>query len=126
MALGMKKIKQRIDANPAAAAFLALPWRQRARLAGRLVRDSRVHPAARIGFPILILYLLSPIDLIPDFIPVLGYVDDLLILLLALWAFSKLVPQEIVLGHARDLGYRPGGDRRDSMHKSNHQIGEPE
>lgn len=121
MAFGMKKIKQRIDANPAAAAFLALPWRRRARLAGRLVRDRRVHPLARIGFPLLILYLLSPIDLIPDFIPVLGYVDDLLILLLALCVFAKLVPQEIVLGHARELGYEP-----ESNDEPNHQIGELE
>ncbi len=122
----MKKIKQRVDANPAAAAFLALSWRKRARLAGRLVRDSRVHPAARIGFPILVLYLLSPIDLIPDFIPILGYVDDLLILLLALWVFSRLVPQEIVLGHARDLGYQPGGDQPEPVDTPNHQIGAPE
>ena len=126
MALGMKKIRRRIDANPAAAAFLGLPWRQRARLAGRLVRDSRVHPAARVGFPILILYLLSPIDLIPDFIPVLGYVGDLLILLLALWAFSKLVPQEIVPGHARDPGFRPGTNQPEAIDKPSHQIGEPE
>ena len=117
----INKIKRRIDANPAAAAFLGLPWRKRARLAGRLVRDRRVHLVARIGFPLLILYLLSPIDLIPDFIPVLGYIDDLLILLLALWVFSKLVPQEIVLGHARALGYEP-----ESNDSPNHQIGEPE
>lgn len=122
MAFGMDKIKRRLNANPAAAAFLALPWRKRARLACLLVRDRRVHPAARIGFPILILYLLSPIDLIPDFIPVLGYVDDLLILLLALWAFSKLVPPEIVLGHARDLGYEPNSPDPDSA--TNHEIGE--
>ena len=107
MALGIDDLKRRINANPAAAAFLALPWRKRAQLAGRLVRDGRVHPVARVGFPILVLYLLSPIDLIPDFIPVLGYLDDLLVLLLALWAFSKLVPEEIVLGHARVLGYEP-------------------
>lgn len=123
MAFGMDKIKRRIDANPAAAAFLALPWRKRAQLACRLVRDSRVHPVARIGFPILVLYLLSPIDLIPDFIPVLGYVDDLLILLLALWAFSKLVPPEIVLGHARDLGYEPNPPNPSTA--ANHEIGEP-
>ena len=110
----MKKIKERIDANPAAAAILALPWRQRGRLACRLVRDNRVHPVVRIGFPVLVLYLLSPIDLIPDFIPVLGYLDDLLVLLLALWAFSKLVPQEIVLEHASRLRdeFGPGENAR--------------
>ena len=40
-------------------------------------------------------YALSPIDLIPDFIPVLGYLDDLLILPFLIWLSVKLVPKEI-------------------------------
>lgn len=40
-------------------------------------------------------YALSPIDLIPDFIPVLGYLDDLLILPFLIWFSVKLVPEEI-------------------------------
>lgn len=41
-------------------------------------------------------YALSPIDLIPDFIPVLGYLDDLVILPLGIWAVVKLIPPEVM------------------------------
>ena len=40
-------------------------------------------------------YFLSPIDLIPDFIPVLGYLDDLIIVPLGLLLVLRLVPQEV-------------------------------
>jgi len=41
-------------------------------------------------------YALSPIDLIPDFIPVLGYLDDMLILPFAVWLTIKLIPSEVL------------------------------
>jgi uncharacterized membrane protein YkvA (DUF1232 family) len=41
-------------------------------------------------------YALSPIDLIPDFVPVLGYVDDLLILPLAIWLTVQLIPEPVM------------------------------
>lgn len=41
-------------------------------------------------------YALSPIDLIPDFIPVLGYVDDLIIVPLGVWLVLSLIPKEIM------------------------------
>ena len=41
-------------------------------------------------------YALSPIDLIPDFIPVVGYVDDLIIVPLGIWLVVWLVPKEIM------------------------------
>jgi len=44
-------------------------------------------------------YALSPIDLIPDFIPVLGYLDDLLIVPLGIMAAVKLIPPDVM----RDL-----------------------
>jgi len=51
---------------------------------------------ARIVAGITVGYALSPIDVIPDFIPVLGYLDDIIILpLLAAWAI-KLIPKEIM------------------------------
>jgi uncharacterized membrane protein YkvA (DUF1232 family) len=50
----------------------------------------------------VIAYALSPIDLIPDFIPVLGYVDDLLIVPLGIWLVIKLIPPEIWLKHRAD------------------------
>lgn len=41
-------------------------------------------------------YALSPIDLIPDFIPVLGLLDDLLLVPLGLWLAIRLVPEEVM------------------------------
>jgi uncharacterized membrane protein YkvA (DUF1232 family) len=44
----------------------------------------------------LVGYALSPIDLIPDFIPVLGYLDDLVIVPLGVWLVLKLVPEDVM------------------------------
>ncbi|MEQ1954331.1 YkvA family protein [Mesorhizobium sp. CN2-181] len=44
-------------------------------------------------------YALSPIDLIPDFIPVLGYLDDLIILPLGIVAVVKMIPPEVMAEH---------------------------
>lgn len=44
---------------------------------------------------VTVAYALSPIDLIPDFIPVLGYLDDLLILPVGIWIAIRLIPDEI-------------------------------
>jgi uncharacterized membrane protein YkvA (DUF1232 family) len=41
-------------------------------------------------------YALSPIDLIPDFIPILGYVDDLIIVPLGIWLVLSLIPEEVM------------------------------
>lgn len=51
---------------------------------------------AKILVILTIGYALSPIDLIPDFIPVLGYLDDVIILPLMIVVTIKLVPKEIV------------------------------
>nr|CAC86786.1 hypothetical protein [Pseudomonas putida] len=45
---------------------------------------------------IVIAYALSPIDLIPDFIPVLGYLDDVILLPLAIWLVIKLMPDHVL------------------------------
>ncbi|MDR2792148.1 MAG: DUF1232 domain-containing protein [Treponema sp.] len=62
--------------------------------------------AARIIIIITIGYALSPIDLIPDFIPILGYLDDLIILPLLIYISLKLIPKEIMEGcreQAKDI-----------------------
>lgn len=63
-------------------------------------RDKRTPRAVRLLALLVAAYALSPIDLIPDFVPVLGYLDDLLLLPLGLWLVIRLLPPE-VLAEAR-------------------------
>jgi hypothetical protein len=48
------------------------------RLTDRLARDKTLGPAVRVRLDRLLAYLASPIDLIPDFIPVIGFADDVI------------------------------------------------
>jgi uncharacterized membrane protein YkvA (DUF1232 family) len=54
-----------------------------------------------------LLYALSPIDLIPDFIPVLGLLDDLLLLPLAIYLTIKLLPEKLWLEHKLKAEKKP-------------------
>lgn len=58
-------------------------------------RDSRTPIAAKCLIVIVVAYALSPIDLIPDFIPVLGYIDDLILLPLGIYVSIKLIPNHL-------------------------------
>ena len=84
-------------------AVLDLPWRGRARLVWRLMRSPRVPLPAKVILPALVLYLMCPIDVVPDFIPVLGHLDDVLVIILAFWAFARLAPPGIVSEEAEKL-----------------------
>jgi uncharacterized membrane protein YkvA (DUF1232 family) len=59
-------------------------------------RDPRVPFFAKVVLILTVAYAFSPIDLIPDFIPVLGYLDDLILLPLGIWLSLKLLPAEVV------------------------------
>jgi putative acetyltransferase len=61
-----------------------------------VARDPRTPWYAKLLVGGVVAYALSPIDLIPDFIPVIGYLDDLLIVPLGIWASVKLVPPEVM------------------------------
>ncbi|MBM3598039.1 MAG: DUF1232 domain-containing protein [Alphaproteobacteria bacterium] len=62
-------------------------------------RDSRVPWPVKALALAVAAYAISPIDLIPDFVPVLGYLDDLLIVPLGLWLVIRLVPAGIMDEH---------------------------
>ena len=78
-------------------------WRERVRqlktetyaiwLAGR---DPRVPWYARVVIALVVAHTFSPIDLIPDFIPVLGYLDDLVIAPLGIALALRMIPQEVL------------------------------
>ena len=57
--------------------------------------DPRVPVVAKLVVVLVVAYALSPIDLIPDFIPVLGYLDDLLLLPMGIALAIKLMPRDV-------------------------------
>jgi uncharacterized membrane protein YkvA (DUF1232 family) len=88
---------------------------KQARLAFRLLRDERVPTATKLIIPATLLYLISPVDLIPDLIPVVGQVDDVMILLLGVVAFIKLCPAWLVAEHEGSDAGTEGSPRGPSV-----------
>ncbi|WP_424354341.1 YkvA family protein [Methanobacterium sp. MBAC-LM] len=62
-------------------------------------KDPRVPLRIKVVILLVIAYLLSPIDLIPDFIPVIGYLDDFLLITVGIPILLKMVPKEIMNEH---------------------------
>ena len=78
-------------------------WKQRARKLKMEVyslyfayRDPRIPWYAKLFIAVVVAYAFSPIDLIPDFIPVLGYLDDLLLIPLGVTLAIKMIPDSIM------------------------------
>jgi uncharacterized membrane protein YkvA (DUF1232 family) len=78
-------------------------WRARARLLKTetmalylAYRDPRTPWYARVAAALVVAYAFSPIDLIPDFIPVLGYLDDLILVPLGIALALRLIPAEVM------------------------------
>jgi uncharacterized membrane protein YkvA (DUF1232 family) len=67
-------------------------------------RDPRVPWYAKAVAGAVAAYALSPIDLIPDFIPVVGYLDDLIIVPLGILLAVRLIPPQIMDEHRRTAG----------------------
>ena len=76
---------------------LLLP--QLAGLVARLAGDSRVPGRVKAILGVVAVYLASPIDLIPDFIPVVGYLDDVVLVAIVLDGLLNHVDREILLEH---------------------------
>jgi uncharacterized membrane protein YkvA (DUF1232 family) len=60
------------------------------------IRDSRMPWLARVMAVLVVGYALSPIDLIPDFIPVLGLLDDVILVPLGVWLVLKFTPGQVL------------------------------
>ena len=63
------------------------------------VRDPRTPMLAKLVGLLVAAYALSPIDLIPDFIPFFGLIDDAVVIPLGVWLFEKLVPAALMAEH---------------------------
>src|SRR5689334_13790751 len=77
-----------------------------ARLYWRLFRDRRVSVLPKALLVLTLVYVVSPLDLIPDFIPGIGEVDDLVVVLSGLWLFVRLCPPEVVRETVHDIATR--------------------
>lgn len=78
-------------------------WKQRARMLKREVyalflayRDPRTPWYGKVFAALVVAYAFSPIDLIPDFIPILGYLDDLLLIPIGVVIAIRLIPPEVM------------------------------
>lgn len=74
------------------------------------VRDRRVPWYAKLLGVVITGYALSPIDLIPDFVPVLGLLDDAILIPAGIWLMLRLIPDEVFAEHraaAEIASHRP-------------------
>jgi len=75
-------------------------------------RHKRTPVFARILIFCTLCYALSPIDLIPDFIPVLGYLDDMLILPMLIFLAVRLIPSDVMIECRQKVIDEPQFNRR--------------
>ena len=73
------------------------------KLIWRLLNDRRISPWLKMIIPVTLLYLLFPVDIVPDFVPGLGQLDDIAVILLGLKFFVEMCPEEIVRQHLDEL-----------------------
>ena len=74
---------------------MALMLKRRAAVLQHALKDPRTPKAARVLGAAVLAYLLSPIDLIPDFIPVLGQLDDLVLVPAGFFVVWRMIPKEV-------------------------------
>ena len=99
--------------------FLRLRNRRKLTFVRLMIQDGRVPPYVKAVPFLLLLYLASPIDLIPDVIPVLGYLDDVVITLLAFMLILKLTSGHVVqdlVEQAREADKTPPGMHGEQSH----------
>ena len=69
------------------------------RLVVRLMLDRRVPMQLKMILPVALVYLISPLDLIRDMVPVLGRIDDVLVIAVAVVLFLGMAPKHLVSEH---------------------------
>jgi uncharacterized membrane protein YkvA (DUF1232 family) len=103
MAIVIYMLYRRFRVHPVMRRIQDLTWENRFRLAGRLVADEEIPLINRAILVLIVVYLALPIDLIPDFIPVLGQIDDIVILGGGLLLFTRMVERDRLEAHIQQL-----------------------
>ena len=106
----MKRNRKSILADPSKNISVLTNLFKQLKLVWLLFRDNRVSLLAKLVLPLSLLYLVSPIDILPDVIVGLGQLDDLGVLLLGMALFIRLCPPRLVDQYRNQLDY---GDQED-------------
>lgn len=81
-------------------------FRNELRLVWAMLRDARTPAAAKLTAVLAMLYVISPLDLIPDLVPVLGWLDDGLVAYVLLQLSLKFLPPELLAALKAKIGTR--------------------
>ena len=96
------------------------------RLVWKLLTDSRVPFWIRIALPLALIYVISPIDILPDFIPVMGRVDDIIAVVAGIMILLKLAPKKVVNQHKKDNQTIIDGEYREEDQEDQNKNGKSE
>ncbi len=83
--------------------IMALRFRAKLKFGWRVFRDPETPVVAKCVIPAVLAYLAMPLDIIPDFIPVLGQLDDLLVVALGLGLVLMMTPRQVIEEHLSAL-----------------------
>ena len=96
------------------------------RLVWKLLTDSRVPFWIRIALPLALIYVISPIDILPDFIPIMGRVDDIIAIVAGIMILLKLAPKKVVNQHKKDNQTIIDGEYREEDQEDQNKNGKSE
>jgi uncharacterized membrane protein YkvA (DUF1232 family) len=106
-------VSRNLKRNPKAVWDLVRKLPMYVRLVWALLRDPRVPPTRKGLLVLLAAYLVNPFDLIPDFIPIIGQLDDIAVTLLVLDVFIHSAPKEVVAEHLARISSNEDDLRKD-------------
>ena len=107
--MNFKNIFQYSLRNPNAVIPFIVSLPKYVRLYARLLRDPRVPSWPKVVFSVGLIYAISPIDLVPDFLlPLIGWIDDVIILVAAGRYFIRVCPPEVVAEHVAAIQDKRG------------------
>jgi uncharacterized membrane protein YkvA (DUF1232 family) len=109
--------------NRGAVERAARALKLRIRLLQAVWKDPRTPWYARAVLGAAVAYAVSPIDLIPDFIPVLGLLDDLVVLPAMFWVAMRLVPRSVREEHWRRIKEEEAKSEQEQEHKPERKHG---
>ncbi|MBD3289432.1 DUF1232 domain-containing protein [candidate division KSB1 bacterium] len=99
-----KRLFQKAIKNPGDALNFIVNLPKLIKLHFRLFKDARTPLNAKIVLVLSLIYIVSPIDLVPDLlVPIIGYADDIIILVAASRYFLKACPPQLVTEHIEQI-----------------------